>query len=300
MLKRTLFFGNPYHISTENIQLKITDKSTGEIKTVPIEDIGFIVFEHPHITFTQSVMQHLAANNTAVVFCDEKYHPSSMLLHLDTNHVQTERFKAQIATSEPLKKQLWQQTIKAKITNQAFVLQKTNKEGVEALQYLSRQVLSGDSTNQEAQAARRYWSKLFGSDFTRERYGKEPNPALNYGYAILRAAVARDIAGSGLLATLGIHHRNKYNSFCLADDIMEPYRPFVDLLVVAMQEKGMDCINLGTQEKAELLSILTIDIFINNNKSPLMVGLSQTTASLSRCFEGKAKKIIYPNFHDCQ
>jgi CRISPR-associated protein Cas1 len=294
MLKRTLFFGNPYHISTENVQLKVTCKETAEIKTVPIEDIGFIVFEHPHITFTQSVMQHLAANNTAVVFCDEKYHPSSMLLHLDTNQVQTERFKAQINASEPLKKQLWQQTIKQKINNQAAVLDKTQKEGAEALQYLSKQVMSGDTTNQEAQAARRYWSKLFDESFTRERYGNAPNPALNYGYAILRAAVARALSGSGLLPTLGIHHRNKYNSFCLADDIMEPYRPFVDLLVVEMLEQGMNCLELGKEEKAHLLQLLAMDIVVNNKKSPLMVGLSQTTASLSRCFEGKAKKIIYP------
>ena len=294
MLKRTLMFGNAYHLSTKNKQLKATCKESGEIKSVPIEDIGYIVFEHPHITFTQSVMQLLAENNTAVVFCDVKHHPSSMLLHLDTNQVQTERFKAQINASEPLKKQLWQQTVKMKIKNQASVLQKTMSDGAEALRYLSKQVLSGDTSNQEAQAARRYWGKLFGKDFSRERYGEAPNPALNYGYAILRAAVARALSGSGLLATLGIHHRNKYNSFCLADDIMEPYRPFVDLTVFEMKEKGMDCNNLGTMEKAHLLSILSMDIFINNNKSPLMVGLSQSTASLSRCFEGKAKKIIYP------
>jgi CRISPR-associated protein Cas1 len=294
MLKRTLFFGNPYHISTENVQLKATCKESGEIKTVPIEDIGFIVFEHPHITFTQSVMQHLAENNTAVVFCDAKFHPSSMLLHLDTNQVQTERFKAQINASEPLKKQLWQQTIKHKIINQAAVLALSDKEGAEALTYLSKQVLSGDTSNQEAQAARRYWSKLFEESFTRERYGIEPNPALNYGYAILRAATARALSGSGLLPTLGIHHRNKYNSYCLADDIMEPYRPFVDLLVLEMQQQGLNCGVLGKPEKAHLLQLLTRDVKMNGKKSPLMVALSNTSASLSRCFEGKGKRISYP------
>ncbi|MCO6500328.1 MAG: type II CRISPR-associated endonuclease Cas1 [Vicingus serpentipes] len=294
MLKRTLFFGNPYHLHTENLQLKAACKESGEIKSVPIEDIGFAVFEHPQITFTQSVMQLLAENNTAVVFCDAKFHPSSMLLHLDTNQVQTERFKAQINASEPLKKQLWQQTIKQKIINQATALNKAGKEGEEALLYLSKQVLSGDSTNQEAQAARRYWSKLLGENFTRERYGNEPNPALNYGYAILRAATARALSGSGLLPTLGIHHRNKYNSYCLADDIMEPYRPFVDLLVVDMQKQNLNCIDLGKQEKAHLLQLLTQDVIINGKKSPLMVALSQTTASLSRCFEGKGKRISYP------
>src|SRR5690606_3887141 len=141
-------------------------------------------FEHQHITFTQSVMHHLAENNTAVVSCDQRHHPSSMLLHLDTNQVQTERFKHQIAASEPLKKQLWQQTIKAKILNQSKVLE-IRGHNPEALVYLSTQVKSGDTTNQEANAARRYWSKLFGDNFTRERYGVEPNPALNYGYAVL-------------------------------------------------------------------------------------------------------------------
>lgn len=294
MLKRTLFFGQPYHLNTENAQLKATCKKSGEIRAVPIEDIGFIVFEHPQITFTQSVMQHLSANNTAVVFCDKKHHPSSMLLHLDTHQVQTERFKAQISASEPLKKRLWQQTIKVKIKNQAEVLDKTKGQGAAALLHLSHHVLSGDSANQEAQAARRYWPQLFGKSFSRDRYGSAPNPALNYGYAILRAAVARALSGSGLLPTLGIHHRNKYNSFCLADDIMEPYRPLVDLLVYKMQTEGLNCSDLGQAEKMALLNLLTMDVQINQKKSPLMVGLSQTTASLSRCFEGLTKSIRYP------
>ena len=295
MLKRTLFFGNPYHLSTRNLQLQIAEKDGGEIKTVPIEDIGYIVLEHPHITFTQSVMQLLAENNTAVIFCDQKYHPSSMLLHLDTHQVQTERFKHQVNASEPLKKQLWQQTIKQKIINQGDLLTMQKKEA-DALYYKARQVRSGDKTNEEAKAARLYWTKLFGKKFNRERYGDAPNPALNYGYAILRAATARALAGSGLLATLGIHHRNKYNSFCLADDIMEPYRPLVDEEVYQMYHAGMDCLELGKTEKAALLKILTKDVIINEQTSPLMVALSKTTASLAKCFEGTKRTIRYPTF----
>jgi len=293
MLKRTLFFGNPYHISTRDLQLSITERETGEIKTVPIEDIGFIVFEHPHITFTQSVMQLLAENNTAVVFCDQKFHPSSMLFHLDTHYVQTERFKYQINASEPLKKQLWQQTIKVKIGNQAELIKKQG-ENAEPLILKSNRVKSGDTTNEEAKAARIYWSKLFGNDFRRDRYGDSPNPALNYGYAILRAATARALSGSGLLPTLGIHHRNKYNSFCLADDIMEPYRPFVDQLVCEMRKNGFNCTYLGKNEKAKLLTLLTLDTELNGQTSPLMVALSKTTASLAKCFEGTIRKIHYP------
>lgn len=293
MLKRTLFFGNPYHICTRDLQLHIAEKETGEVKTVPIEDIGFIVFEHPHITFTQSVMQLLAENNTAVIFCDQKFHPSSMLFHLDTHYVQTERFKHQINASEPLKKQLWQQTVKAKINNQAELIEKQGKNG-EPLRLKSNRVKSGDTTNEEAKAARIYWGRLFGEDFRRERFGDAPNPALNYGYAILRAATARALAGSGLLSTLGIHHRNKYNSFCLADDIMEPYRPFVDQLVCEMKEDDFNCAELGKNEKAKLLTLLTLDTQFNGQTSPLMVALSKTTASLAKCFEGAVRKIQYP------
>lgn len=295
MLKRTLFFGNAYHISTSDLQLKIEDKESGEKRTVPIEDIGFIVFEHPHITFTQSVMQLLAENNAAVIFCDQKFHPSSMLFHLDTHYIQNERFKYQINASEPLKKQLWQQTIKCKINNQANMLHRAGKNA-EALYYKAKQVKSGDVTNEEAQAARKYWSELFGENFTRERFGDAPNPALNYGYAILRAATARALAGSGLLSTLGIHHRNKYNSFCLADDIMEPYRPFVDQIVLNMQRIGLDCLELGKQEKAELLSVLTVDVAMQGQRSPLMIALSKTCSSLAKCFEGEINKIHYPEF----
>lgn len=295
MIKRTLLFGNPYHLNTRNNQLQIAEKDSGEIKTVPIEDIGYIVFEHPHITFTQSVMQLLAENNTAVIFCDQKHHPSSMLLHLDTHYIQTERFKHQVNASEPLKKQLWQQTIKQKIINQADLLTMQQIDA-EALYFKAKQVKSGDKHNEEAKAARIYWIRLFGKDFRRDRFGENPNPALNYGYAILRAATARALAGSGLLATLGIHHRNKYNSFCLADDIMEPYRPFVDELVCEMRANQLDCENLGKEEKAELLKILTKDVIMNEQVSPLMVALNKTSASLAQCFEGKKRQIYYPTF----
>lgn len=293
MLKRTLFFSNPYHLSIRYEQLLATNKAAQEEKTVPIEDIGFIVFEHPQITFTQAVIQLLAENNTAVIFCDTRHHPSSMLLHLDTHTIQAELFKHQVQASEPLKKQLWQQTIKAKIKNQAQLLGLMDRDG-EALHHMATKVKSGDSTGMEALAARKYWSRLFPDNFTRDRYGIAPNPALNYGYAILRAAVARALAGSGLLATLGIHHHNKYNSFALADDIMEPYRPYVDMVVTDMIEQGMDVGDLSKYEKAFLLEMLAMDVHVGRNKRPLMVALSHTTASLARCFSGSAKKVNYP------
>lgn len=293
MIKRTLFFSNNYHLSTENLQLKAASKSNGECKSVPIEDLGYVVFEHPQITFTQSVMQLLAENNTAVIFCDGKHRPSSMLLHLDTNYVQTERFKLQLNAGEALKKQLWKQTVKAKIANQARLLDSLGLDG-KALFTKEKMVKSGDISNEEAKAARIYWRRLLGNQFLRDRFGDSPNPALNYGYAILRAAVARALAGSGLLATLGIHHRNKYNSFCLADDIMEPYRPFVDRLVYEMQEAGHDLSVLKTEEKMQLLKVLSLDTQTEDHTSPLQIALSKTTYSLALCFEGERRKITYP------
>lgn len=302
MLKRTLFFSNPYHLSIKLSQLEITDKQTGEIRTTPIEDLGVVVLDSREITFTQAVMSELAANNVAVIICNEKHMPASMMFHLDTNQIQNELFRAQISASEPLKKQLWQQTVKAKIRNQAALLdlissspEKTKEKAGDALRHIATQVKSGDTTNEEAQASRRYWNKLFGEKFKRERDGMPPNPSLNYGYAILRAAVARALCGSGLLPTLGIHHHNKYNHYCLADDIMEPYRPFVDKTVWEQMKKYPDYHHLTKERKAELLGVLSSDVIINGEKSPLIVALSQTTASLARCFEEKEKKIVYPD-----
>ncbi len=293
MLKRSLFFGNPYHLSIRNKQLVITSKETSEIKTVPIEDIGFVILEHPQITITIKFAQELAENNVSVVFCDSKHHPASMLLNLNVHHLQNEMFRNQINASEPLKKQLWKQTIIAKIKNQAAVLHKLNKT-YNKLEVLAKNVLSGDSTNREAQASRIYWSELFEDDFNRERFGNTPNNALNYGYALIRAAVARALVGSGLLPTLGIHHRNKYNAFCLADDIMEPYRPYVDQHIIELISEKPFEEDLTTANKADLLKILTTDVVFEKTKRPLMVGLSQTTASLAKCYCGEQKILVYP------
>jgi CRISPR-associated protein Cas1 len=293
MLKKTLFFNNAYHLSIRYNQLVIKDKETGEKKQRSVEDLGFIVLDHQQITFTQSVMQHLAANNVAVVFCDQKHHPASMLFHLDTHQTQTEHFRAQVEASKPLKKQLWKQTVKQKIRNQAALLDFVDKNG-DGLRYIARQVKSGDTTNEEAKASRQYWSMLFGDDFYRRRHGLPPNNMLNYGYAILRAGVARSLMGSGLLPTLGIHHRNKYNAFCLADDIMESYRPYVDQAVWELHETGLSGEDLTPNLKKELLGVLSCDIMISKKKRPLMVGLSETTASLARCFKGEQRKVKYP------
>lgn len=293
MLKKTFYCENPCHLSIKHQQLVIAPKPNGQAKSRPVEDLGFIILDNQQITFTQSVIQQMAKYNVAVVFCDKQHHPDSMLFHLDSHQTQTEHFRAQIEASKPLKKQLWKQTVKAKIRNQAALLSFADEDD-QALCYLARKVQSGDPDNKEARASRIYWPLLFGDAFRRRRHGNVPNNLLNYGYAVLRAAVARALTGSGLLPTLGIHHHNKYNAYCLADDIMEPYRPFVDKTVWELYENGQAKDELDNTLKAALLHILSSDIFIGHKTRPLMVGLSETTASLARCFKKEVRKVEYP------
>lgn len=295
MLKRTLYFSNPYYLSLENCQLKIQAKDGSLNKTAPIEDIGFVVLDHPQISLSMKLIEHLSANNVAVIFCNSSHLPSSMLLNLDGHSLQSELFQAQIKVSEPLKKNLWKQTIEAKIKNQAAHLEKRNLSAKD-LRTLARSVKSGDTDNREGIAARFYWQRLIGEGFTRDRYGSPPNNLLNYGYIVLRSAVARSLAGSGLLATLGIHHHNKYNAFCLADDIMEPYRPYVDQIALNVYADYPNEKELNIDMKASMLSLMNCDVVINGNKRPLMVALSSTTASLARCFTGESRLISYPSF----
>jgi len=291
MLKRSLLIENKAKIRTENEQLIIeTDKRSGKI---PIEDLGFIVIEHQQTFISIPSLNKLISNNVSVIFCNDHHLPVSMLLNLDSHYIQQEIFRFQIAASEPLKKQLWQQTVKLKIKHQGLLLEKLGNKK-HPLKFYADKVLSGDTTNREAMAAAYYWKNIFEFPFTRERYGDYPNSFLNYGYAILRAAVARALSGSGLLNTLGIHHRNKYNSFALADDIMEPFRPMVDLKVIEIMQKNPDEKELITSIKQELLTILTATVYFDDIKSPLMVGLQRVASSLQQCFMGEKRKINYP------
>lgn len=232
-------------------------------------------------------------NNAAVILSAKNHHPAGLLLPLDTNSVQSERFQKQIEASVPLKKSLWKQTVQAKIDNQARLLQEIGKETAR-LNELSKSVKSGDPSNLEAQASRYYWPRLFGKEFRRERFGKAPNNLLNYGYMVLRAAVARSLVSSGLLPTLGIHHHNRYNAYCLADDIMEPFRPFIDKIAYQFMQKEEDCEALNKEMRQELLKVLTTDARFEKETRPLSVGLHYTTASVYRCFSGEQKKIDYP------
>lgn len=308
MIKKTLYFGNPAYLSLHNNQLVIKlpevelNASLPEcfkekqILTKPIEDIGVVVLDNKQITITSSAIEALLENNTSVITCNSKGMPVGLMLPLYGNTVQNERFREQLAASLPLKKQLWQQTIKIKISNQHQVLEKCLHKPFKCMEVWADEVKSGDSDNLEARAAAFYWKTLFShiNGFTREREGMCPNNLLNYGYAILRAVIARALVSSGLLPTLGIHHHNRYNAYCLADDIMEPYRPYVDELVFHLLEKYGPSIELNRTIKSELLTIPTLDVIINGKRSPLMIAASQTTASLYKCFNGELRRIIYP------
>lgn len=298
MIKRTLYFGNPAYLHKSQMQLKVINPAdNSELGSIPIEDVGVVLLDNQQITITHALMAALIERNVALISCDEKHLPVGLMLPLDGNTIQSERFTIQIEASEPLKKNLWAQTIKAKIENQAIVLKKAGIDNKRLLA-LVPQIQSGDPDNVEGRAASVYWKLLFDNlEFTRDRFGTMPNAHLNYSYAIVRAIVARALVGSGLLPTLGIHHSNKYNAYCLADDIMEPYRPFCDWMVYKMIETGEIAGDEITREhKAKLLTIASIDVDIDGKKSPLMVGLPRTSNSLFECYQGSRRKIIYPQF----
>lgn len=290
MIKRTLLIENKTVITTKNLQLVL--KSEIRESTIPIEDIGFLVIDNPETFLSIPAMNLLVENNTSVIICGNNHLPNGMFLNLNSHHIQQEIFKNQIDASVPLKKQLWQQTIVEKITNQGILLEQITGTK-NSFPFLASKVLSGDSSNMEAAAANQYWKSFFETNFKRERFGDYPNNFLNYGYAILRAATARALSGSGLLNTLGIHHKSKYNAFALADDIMEPFRPIVDEKVYEIMQK-YDEQELNTAIKSELLQILTRTVFFKDEKSPLMVALQKTASSLQQCYTGNRKKIKYP------
>lgn len=295
MIKKTILVENKSAITTKNQQLVL--KSEIRESTIPIEDIGFLVLDNPEIYLSIPAMNLIVENNTAIIICGSNHLPNGMFLNLNSHHIQQEIFKNQIEASVPLKKQLWQQTIIEKIRNQGELLAKITKNK-NTFDFLASKVLSGDTSNMEGVAAQQYWKNFPLPNheidgIKRERYGDYPNNFLNYGYAILRAATARSLSGSGLLNTLGIHHKNKYNAFALADDIMEPFRPIVDEKVFDIMKRYQEQ-ELNTAIKAELLQILNQTVYFKEEKSPLMVGLQKTASSLQQCFTGNRKKIKYP------
>lgn len=299
MIKKSVFIENKTSITVKNRQLVL--KSEIRESNIAVEDIGFLVIDHPETYLSIPAMNLLVEHQAAIIICGTNHLPNGMFLNLNSHHIQQEIFKHQIDASQPLKKQLWQQTVVEKISNQGILLERiTQKKN--NFDFLASKVLSGDTSNMEGVAANFYWKTFFDTnnneltkqlDFKRERFGNYPNNFLNYGYALLRAATARALSGSGLLNTLGIHHKSKYNAFALADDIMEPFRPIVDEKVyqIMLQSNEQE---LTTPIKVELLQLLTRTVYFKTEKSPLMVALQKTASSLQQCYTGERKKIKYP------
>lgn len=292
MIKQTLMFTSPVALSLKYGQLVVKSLDDDKTLTRPVEDIGFLVIDNPMISLTIPLLNELVANNVAVIICDKKQMPQAMLQPLVGNTTLQESYKFQIEATAPLKKQMWKQLVEAKIKNQAALLDRVGKEG-KMLKPFYANVKSGDTDNREGAAARVYWSQLFEDGFKREREGDSPNQFLNYGYTILRAAVARALVGSGLYPAFGIFHRNRYNAFPLADDVMEPYRPFVDDVVYSLCQDD-EIIDLDKNVKTRLLRVLFADVKIGRMTRPLEVALSLTTASMVKMFKGDSQKLSLP------
>ncbi|WP_396601230.1 type II CRISPR-associated endonuclease Cas1 [Algibacter sp. R77976] len=293
MIKKTIYIGNSSYLKIKQNQMLVEDVESKTIKgRVPIEDMALLVLDHFQITISNQLLIRLQGNNVAVVNCDAHHLPLGLMLPLYGHSEYSERIKSQLKVSEPLKKQLWKQTVEQKIRNQKSLLDLSSKASEPLLTY-SLEVKSGDATNREGMAAQYYWRHLF-NDFSRSRFGAEPNNLLNFGYAILRSIVARALVSSGLLPVLGIYHRNKYNPYCLADDIMEPYRPFIDKLVFNYVSMHGIQEELTREIKAHILTIATQDVKIEGVIRPLMVAVTTTTASLYKCYTGELRQIKYP------
>jgi len=271
------------------------EKENRESAVIPIEDIGVLVLDSNQIVISHALISALMDNNSAVIICNDKHLPYGLMLPMFSHHAFTQKMHNQINSSLPLRKNLWKQTVIAKISNQAALLRKNGKND-NKMQYYIRQVKSGDPENIEGRAAAYYWDNLFNHYFSfyRSIEGGYPNSFLNYGYAVLLAVIARSIVASGMIPSFGIHHRNKYNPWCLASDIMEPYRPFVDKVILNIMEEFPDKEELTPEIKRHILQIPAMDIVIDRNNSPLMIGTQRTTASLADCFEGTARRILYP------
>lgn len=295
MIKRTLYFGQAAYLSLRDGQLLVRLPAEEGSRSIPIEDIGVLILDHQQISITHGLMNALEAHKCALITCSASHMPSGLFLPLNAHSLQSERFQTQIEATLPLKKQLWQQTVRMKIQNQARVLEEVYAQPQANMLAWVKQVRSGDPDNLEARAAAYYWANLFPSlpKFTREREESAPNALLNYGYALLRAVVARSLVSVGLLPTLGIHHHNRYNAYCLADDIMEPYRPYVDKFVQEIYEREYPE-SLTKDIKHRLLTIMEQDVVIDGITHPLSIATSLTASSLVRCFDGSSKQIDYP------
>ena len=294
MITRSIYIGNPAYLKLKDEQMFIMEPESGQMKgKVPVEDLGLLMLDHFQITISHQLIQKMMGNNVVVISCDAHHLPHGIMLPLHGHTEFSDRIKDQMEASEPLKKQLWKQTIECKIENQKEVLRRLGNYYEPMIDYRNN-VKSGDLTNMEGIAAQHYWKYLISLDFLRQRFGDSPNQFFNFGYSVLRSIVARAIVETGLLPVLGIFHKNKYNPYCLADDMMEPYRPFVDWLVMDWLTRNPETEDLTKEFKAHILQIATKDVKIDDKTRPLMVAVKTTVSSLYKCYTGEKRQISYP------
>lgn len=286
MMRKAIHIGSPTRIRIQNKQFIITGED-GVDHSRPIEDYHMLVLDHPQVSLTIPTLLECLTQNVSLTVCDERHLPLGVWMPLYANTMATHKTNSQLESSKPLKKIIWQKVIVSKIRNQALVMKRWGLP-YKYLQEAANSVRSGDSSNIEGQAAAYYWRRLFpGQDFVRDRFGDFPNTMLNYGYAIIRAAVARCLLGAGLFLIMGINHKNTYNPLCLADDMMEPFRPFVDNCVKQLMGDGQNNSEhqLSMASRKSLLSILEMDVLIGSETKPMQLAMQSMCYSLSKCFE---------------
>jgi len=292
MIKRIVEISNSAYLHLRNNQMVI-ERDEQDDAQVPVEDLGVLILDHPAITHTQALLVACWKNNVVVLICDEKHLPGAILLPLEAHSLQSKIIAQQVQVTEPTRKRLWQVIVQAKVREQASVLRSLKGDADPLPAYVAK-VKSGDPDNIEAQAARIYWQKLFGPDFRRDRKEADINSLLNYGYAILRAALARAIVGTGLHPSLGLHHHNQYDSFCLADDLIEPLRPLVDIKVYELYQPAPGKLELNIDSKRILLEILSWNCAIDGQRMPLLVALHRYAASVRKVICGEQKQLEIP------
>lgn len=297
MIARTLSFSSPGKLFAKDAQL-VYEGEDGVRRSFPIEDLGFVILETGLMTVSSHCIRQLADANVALVVCDATHTPSAQMLPFAAHTTTQETVAAQLGATAAVQGRLWRQVVRAKILNQSELLRRLGFDASRRLRAMADEVKNYDAENVEAQAARIYFRALAPDPgFVRAREGTWPNPALNYGYGVLRAAVARALVGSGLTCFRGVHHHNRYNAFCLADDMMEPYRPFVDQYVFGhVPPFDVQATELTRGMKARLLQMLTCDVKTGDLKRPLMVALTYTTASLATYYLGKTDHLVLPSF----
>lgn len=298
---RTLYFGNPAYLRVKNGQLMIELPREDQTRQVPLEDIGLMVLDHPQITCTQRVFAEALQHQAAILICDQKHMPFGLMVSMQGNNLQGVRVRRQAEIAPEEKKRIWNNIVAAKIRNQADLLLQHHLSSAPLLRW--SKMAQAQSDHLEGRAAAFYWPRIFSNHdpiyegFKRERDGEFPNNLLNYGYTILRAATARAIVCAGILPGLGLFHQNQYNAYPLADDLMEPFRPFVDALVgQILEEEEEEVFMLEKHHKAKLLGVLNQAVSIEGKRGPLSQALHRAAVSLVQCFEGKRKRLVFPMF----